>query len=438
MPQSTFMHRARNTIAAALAVLSLGQGAAAQDQGQARLGELLLGNFVFILFHEIGHAFIHELGLPVVGVEEDVVDEFSAMTLTAFAGLEELPEEQRLAFNQIVLDAALGFSELWNLRVQQTGGDLTQIPYWDEHGLDVKRFYNILCVFAGSNPEEFGPIAMQFDMPEERVARCAEDYRAKDAAWEQLLTPYIRPDGQPIPDAQRVRVEYGAATTPFSQQLEADLRQRQLLESVAEMLEASFVLPRGLILRAGECNDANALYDPEEGSVTMCHELVAFLRDVFTGAAAAPAPQQQPVPQPMPQPVPQPMPQPVPQPMPMPPGGQAGDLVGFLAGAWDGSYADPMTGQPVQVNIVFLPDGSYTQIAMNMYTGFVLRIWGRIATLPGGAGIRTQVDGYDPTVWCGPTGYCSPIVIPMAETVPVQVVDPNTIYLGPAMMMRTG
>jgi hypothetical protein len=39
--------------------------------------EFILGNVVFVLFHEFGHALVSELELPVLGREEDAVDRFA-------------------------------------------------------------------------------------------------------------------------------------------------------------------------------------------------------------------------------------------------------------------------------------------------------------------------------------------------------------------------
>ena len=87
----------RRTLAAAMFVTLgwLAPGVGAAQPAADRLGQLLLGNYVFILFHEIGHALIHELNLPVVGVEEDAVDEFAAIALISMAQQPGLPADQR-------------------------------------------------------------------------------------------------------------------------------------------------------------------------------------------------------------------------------------------------------------------------------------------------------------------------------------------------------
>lgn len=34
----------------------------------------MLGQFEFVLLHEVGHAFVHVMNIPMVGKEEDAVD----------------------------------------------------------------------------------------------------------------------------------------------------------------------------------------------------------------------------------------------------------------------------------------------------------------------------------------------------------------------------
>jgi Putative metallopeptidase len=45
------------------------------------LAEFVAGNMLFALLHEAGHAVVNELGLPVLGREEDAADSFAATRL---------------------------------------------------------------------------------------------------------------------------------------------------------------------------------------------------------------------------------------------------------------------------------------------------------------------------------------------------------------------
>ncbi len=427
-------------VAVALGVAACGlSGVAAAQPAQDRLGRLLLGNYVFTLFHEVGHALIHELSLPVVGVEEDAVDEFAAIALISMAQQPGLPADQRVAMQQMVVDAAVGFAALWELKQRQVGGDLTRLPYWDEHGLDIKRFFNIICLFAGSDPPRFADVARRAGMPDERIARCEREYRTKEAAWDRLLTPHLR-GPKSDRNAGRVTAGYGKATTPFSQQLERDLRQRGVLEAVAALLQETFVLPRGLRLVAGECGEPNAFYAPDEGRVIMCHELVAFQRDLFM-AGTGPAGPQRPPPGPaVPGPVaPGPVaPGPVaPGPAgPVSPGADPAALERYLIGRWIGSYVDPVSGHPVQVELVVAPGRRFTQLSHNPSTGFAIRIWGSFVVL--GNAIRTRIEAFEPDRFCGPTGHCVPVIMPSGETVPIRVIDPGTMETAVGILRRAG
>jgi len=43
--------------------------------------EFVAGNMLFVLLHELGHAAITEMGLPVLGRMEDAADSFAALRL---------------------------------------------------------------------------------------------------------------------------------------------------------------------------------------------------------------------------------------------------------------------------------------------------------------------------------------------------------------------
>jgi len=48
--------------------------------------------------------------------------------------------------------------------------------FYDEHGLDQQRAYQIICFMVGSDPRGFRTIATQAKLPEERQKSCRGDY----------------------------------------------------------------------------------------------------------------------------------------------------------------------------------------------------------------------------------------------------------------------
>ena len=81
-------------------------------------------NVVSILYHEIGHAVIDLMRLPIFGQEEDAADVLSALLI------DEIYEEQTA--QNTVRDAAFGFyAEAQNV---------DEPAYWDVHGPDQQRY----------------------------------------------------------------------------------------------------------------------------------------------------------------------------------------------------------------------------------------------------------------------------------------------------------
>jgi Putative metallopeptidase len=90
-------------------------GSAAADTlpriGTQRLAEFVSGNMLFVLCHEIAHAAITQMGLPVLGRAEDAADSFAALRMIRLGS----------DFSHRVLaDAAQGWF-LSNRRDQTTG-----------------------------------------------------------------------------------------------------------------------------------------------------------------------------------------------------------------------------------------------------------------------------------------------------------------------------
>jgi len=62
------------------------------ERQQSDLVEFVAGNMLFVGFHEMGHALVNQLHLPVLGREEDAVDAFATLAMleegTEFSVLE--------------------------------------------------------------------------------------------------------------------------------------------------------------------------------------------------------------------------------------------------------------------------------------------------------------------------------------------------------------
>ena len=51
------------------------------EQKRQQLTEFVVGNMLFVFVHEMGHALVHEMDVPVLGREEDAADAFATLTM---------------------------------------------------------------------------------------------------------------------------------------------------------------------------------------------------------------------------------------------------------------------------------------------------------------------------------------------------------------------
>ncbi|ACK71153.1 hypothetical protein PCC7424_2741 [Gloeothece citriformis PCC 7424] len=137
-----------------------------------------LGGTMYVFVHELGHALIHVLELPVVGREEDAVDQL-AVIIASEAG----------EFGELM---AIVPATQYQLRGSQA--DARNVPYWDEHSLDLQRYYQIICLFYGSNPSKYRTLATLAQLPGDRAQKCPAEYQKLYANWTQLLQPHVRVD----------------------------------------------------------------------------------------------------------------------------------------------------------------------------------------------------------------------------------------------------
>lgn len=137
---------------------------------------------LFTFYHELGHALVHLLELPITGREEDVVDEFAAITLI-HSDTDEGMDAVMAGIQQFAMDAEE--SEGMYERVDE-------LPFWDVHSLDQQRFYDLMCMLYGSDPERYADLVKEQELPEERAELCEDEYVLKADNWDRLLAPHRR------------------------------------------------------------------------------------------------------------------------------------------------------------------------------------------------------------------------------------------------------
>ena len=152
--------------------------------------EYVKSNLRFILLHETGHAFIDLLNLPSTGREEDAVDQMAATMILMHVNRDEPPEQ---------LTRVLSMTATWfKTNASLQNGAAAHDTFSDEHSLNEQRYYNLLCMVYGRNPQEYASIVDRGLLPKSRAARCPQETSKIVSSWARLLLPHFAPRYQKI------------------------------------------------------------------------------------------------------------------------------------------------------------------------------------------------------------------------------------------------
>lgn len=82
-------------------------------------------------------------------------------------------------------------------------------------------------------------------------------------------------------------VEMADEVSPRYKKIDEQIKEEKLLQKAADQLNRALVLPEDITLRAKDCGEQNAFYDPNDRSVTMCYELMERFYQTFRSAGDA-------------------------------------------------------------------------------------------------------------------------------------------------------
>jgi hypothetical protein len=131
----------------------------------------------FILGHELGHAIIYQLNLPLTGLEEDSADGFAT-----FFTVNDKDTGPNAALGAAVLFDAMG-SKKPNLTLEDFSSD---------HEVILQRVYNFLCAGLGSDPKRLSSLATDGYIPESRAMLCGKEWSQLNFGWWTMLEPHLR------------------------------------------------------------------------------------------------------------------------------------------------------------------------------------------------------------------------------------------------------
>jgi hypothetical protein len=164
----------------------------------------------FILGHELGHAVIHQLNLPLTGLEEDSADGFA--TFFTIIDKDTGP------------NAALGAAVLFDA-IGSKNPNLTTDDFASDHAVIQQRVYNFLCSVLGNDPQRLQSLVTDGYVPETRALLCRREWTQLDYGWWTLLEPHLTVSSRK--ETELVRRQARQNLEDAGNALAAKLRQRR-------------------------------------------------------------------------------------------------------------------------------------------------------------------------------------------------------------------
>lgn len=221
------------------------------DQEEA---DFITNEVIATFYHELGHGLINVLNIPVLGKEEDAADMLSVIMMN------DIWDEE--AATAILTSDATSYA----LRAADPNSTPDENSFADVHSLDIQRYYSVVCLFYGANPDKRKQLASDLKLPEDKLDSCPDEYESARKAWDTVLE-----GTDPGPDKKGLVMAPGQKGIPL-----ADI----LAEEVSGLNE-KIGLPEEITVTVADCGEANAFYNSNDKTITMCNEYAEDLQKLW-------------------------------------------------------------------------------------------------------------------------------------------------------------
>lgn len=213
--------------------------------------QFVQSNVIETIYHELGHALIDILDVPVLGPEEFAADMFSVILMNRMHD-----EEDAL---RLARDAARAYSEEAELSARR-GRRNTD---WDLHGSDMQRYYNLVCLFYGAKPRAREHLARSLELPEQRADTCPDEFAQADRAWGEVL--------------DRIATDTPGTSIRMDPSIRANTPLIRFVTAEVARLNAMMDLPSTLTVSVRACDEVNAFYDTGDREIIYCTEYADYI-----------------------------------------------------------------------------------------------------------------------------------------------------------------
>jgi Putative metallopeptidase len=232
-----------------------------KPETKRQLIEFVTGKLLFVIAHEFGHGVIIEMNMPVLGREEDAADSFAIVTALNM---------QTTYSERVLMQAAKGHV----LSAKRNEKHGVALAFYGEHGLDLQRAYNVVCLMFGSDPERFKALAADTNLPARRQASCPVEWKNMAWSWDVMLKPHLRPADKP---KTAITVEFqDEQKFPVQARI---LRHMGLFDAFATHAADRYAWPNPITIVARSCGHPDARWKTR--TLTLCYEFTDAFIDLF-------------------------------------------------------------------------------------------------------------------------------------------------------------
>ncbi len=134
-----------------------------------------LDTLLHTLLHESGHAFIADQNIPVLGKEEDAVDNFATILLLNYVDNGD--------------DIAISAADMFAFESENRPDYYDFGEYIDEHSFDLQRYFSTLCFVYGSDPEKQSNLLdeVENDYLKDRKEFCEFQFESLSQNWDHYF-----------------------------------------------------------------------------------------------------------------------------------------------------------------------------------------------------------------------------------------------------------
>jgi hypothetical protein len=140
--------------------------------------DAVMGQFFYVMAHEMGHAVFDVLEVPIFGNAEDAADHFAVYIML------QIGKNQSRG---LIGGAAYSY----NKYVKNSEVTAPLAAFSDVHAPPAQRFYNLLCLAYGADSMLFADLVDKGYLPKDRAKGCKREYDQVAFAFRDLIVPHL-------------------------------------------------------------------------------------------------------------------------------------------------------------------------------------------------------------------------------------------------------